>query len=194
MAVSAGITELPRERRHVLPREHRSSPLGQPISEARVLTGSLSANSLGERCHRGEETLTGSRTHTDTESRAIEIETDRVLGRHEEHIGVIDVGSNSIRLVVYDDLSRAPFPRFNEKSLIALGNGLDDDGRFTEHAMSEALHTIRRFASIARAMGVRRVDVLATEATRRAKILKEVADAKLSAIQRSRKFSRSYRW
>jgi exopolyphosphatase/guanosine-5'-triphosphate,3'-diphosphate pyrophosphatase len=120
--------------------------------------------------------LTGSRTHTDTESRAIEIETDRVLGRHEEHIGVIDVGSNSIRLVVYDDLSRAPFPRFNEKSLIALGNGLDDDGRFTEHAMSEALHTIRRFASIARAMGVRRVDVLATEATRRAKNGSELLD------------------
>ena len=35
-----------------------------------------------------------------------EIETDRVLSRREEHIGVIDIGSNSIRLVVYDDLSK----------------------------------------------------------------------------------------
>lgn len=110
-------------------------------------------------------TATFSPTRTD----ALAIETDRVLGRREEHIGVIDVGSNSIRLVVYDDLSRAPFPRFNEKSLVALGNGLDDEGRFTEQVMSEALNTVRRFASIADAMDVRRVDVLATEATRRAR-------------------------
>ena len=103
-----------------------------------------------------------------TDVRRIEIDTERVLGREQQHYGVIDIGSNSIRLVVYDDLSRAPFPRFNEKSLCALGAGLDAEGDLTPEAMARALHTIVRLDAIARAMKVRRVDVLATEATRRA--------------------------
>ena len=53
----------------------------------------------------------------------------RVLAREQHHFAVIDIGSNSIRLVVYDDLSRAPFARFNEKSFCALGAGLDETGR-----------------------------------------------------------------
>lgn len=103
------------------------------------------------------------------EPRRIEIDTDRVLSHKPEHYGIIDLGSNSIRLVVYDDLGRAPFPRFNEKSLVALGAGLDDEGRFTEEAIDGALAAIRRFDAIAKAMDVPRVDVLATEATRKAK-------------------------
>lgn len=101
--------------------------------------------------------------------RVIEIDTDRVLGRKERHFGVIDIGSNSMRLVVYDDLSRAPFARFNEKSLVALGRGLGDDGRFTDEAIDRALRAVRRFDAIRRAMGVEQVHVLATEATRKAK-------------------------
>jgi exopolyphosphatase/guanosine-5'-triphosphate,3'-diphosphate pyrophosphatase len=96
------------------------------------------------------------------------IDPERILGRRQERIGVIDLGSNSLRLVVYDDLSRAPFPRFNEKSITSLANGIDEDGRFTEQAMQAALHSIRRFSAIARAMEVSRVDVIATEATRAA--------------------------
>lgn len=100
--------------------------------------------------------------------RVIEIDTARVLGRRQRHFGVVDVGSNSIRLVVYDGLGRAPFPRFNEKSFVALGAALDENGDFTEEAMARALHAIRRFHAIAQAMDVRRVDVIATEAMRRA--------------------------
>ena len=66
-----------------------------------------------------------------TDARVIEIDTGRVLARKQRHFAVIDVGSNSIRLVVYDDLSRAPFPRFNEKSFVALGAGLDASGRLS---------------------------------------------------------------
>lgn len=101
--------------------------------------------------------------------RTIEIDARRVLARKPSHYGVIDVGSNSMRLVVYDDLSRAPFPRFNEKSLVALGDGLDDEGYFTDEAMNGALTAMSRFKAIADAMDVPRVDVLATEAMRRAK-------------------------
>ena len=103
-----------------------------------------------------------------TETRIIEIDTPRVLARQEHHFAVIDIGSNSIRLVVYDDLSRAPFPRFNEKSFCALGAGIDASGRLTASAIAMAVRAVRRFDSIARAMRVETVHVLATEATRRA--------------------------
>lgn len=109
----------------------------------------------------------GTSDHSDP--RIIEIETQRVLDKQQSHYGVIDIGSNSIRLVVYDDLSRAPFPRFNEKSMVALGAGLDADGRFSKRVMDAALHAILRLNAIAGAMKVHRIDVLATEATRRAK-------------------------
>ncbi len=101
--------------------------------------------------------------------RTIEIQTGRILAHKREHYGVIDIGSNSMRLVVYDDLCRAPFPRFNEKSLVALGDGLDENGYFTDETMERALSAMGRFKAISDAMGVARVDVVATEAMRRAK-------------------------
>lgn len=100
--------------------------------------------------------------------RVIEIETERVLNRQQQHYAVIDIGSNSIRLVVYDDLSRSPFPRFNEKSMVALGTSFDSDCNFTTDAINSVIHVLVRFTAIARAMDVSRIDVLATEATRKA--------------------------
>ena len=100
---------------------------------------------------------------------SIELETQRVLDQSLDHYAVIDIGSNSIRLVVYDALTRAPFPRFNEKAMVALGAGIDADGCFSEEVMRRALHAIRRLSAISNAMQVGRMDVLATEATRRAK-------------------------
>jgi len=85
-----------------------------------------------------------------------------------EHVAVIDIGSNSIRLVVYDKLSRAPLPRFNEKSLCGLGRDLADTGAIPDEAFHCATSAVHRFVSIARAMGCNRVDLLATEAVRRA--------------------------
>lgn len=111
----------------------------------------------------------GNTNATDFDPRTIEIDTQRILSHEPAHYGVIDVGSNSMRLVVYDDLSRAPFPRFNEKSLVALGDGLDEDGNFTDDTMERALNAIGRFKSISDAMGVTRLDIIATEAMRRAR-------------------------
>jgi exopolyphosphatase/guanosine-5'-triphosphate,3'-diphosphate pyrophosphatase len=120
--------------------------------------------------------LSVSHTQNATEPRVIEIDTERVLARDQDHYGVIDIGSNSMRLVVYDSLSRAPFPRFNEKSMVALGAGLDEDGNFTADVIGKALHAVRRFAAIARAMKVERLHVIATEATRKAKNGGELVD------------------
>lgn len=89
-------------------------------------------------------------------------------GNRDAHVGVVDLGSNSIRLVVYDRLSRAPLPRFNEKSLCRLGASLDADGNLGEEAMECVARALVRFVAIARAMGVEAPALLATESIRNA--------------------------
>jgi len=83
--------------------------------------------------------------------------------------GIIDIGSNSVRLVVYDQLGRAPLPRFNEKSLCRLGEGLAETGSIMPENFRRTIEATRRFAAIAEAMHVAELDVTATEAMRRAK-------------------------
>jgi len=83
-----------------------------------------------------------------------------------ERIGVIDLGSNSIRLVVYERQGRSPLPVFNEKVLCGLGRGLERTGRLNPDGVRLALENIARFARIAEGMALRRLDVLATAAAR----------------------------
>jgi len=82
--------------------------------------------------------------------------------------GIVDIGSNSVRLVVYDQLGRAPLPRFNEKSLCRLGEGLAETGEIRPENFRRTVEATRRFAAIAEAMHVAELDVTATEAIRRA--------------------------
>lgn len=81
-------------------------------------------------------------------------------------IGIIDIGSNTVRLVVYDGLQRTPMPLFNEKATCALGQTLEETGRLNPAGVPMALEAIERFVSLARAMDVQRLDVLATAAAR----------------------------
>jgi exopolyphosphatase/guanosine-5'-triphosphate,3'-diphosphate pyrophosphatase len=81
-------------------------------------------------------------------------------------VGVIDIGSNSIRLVVYRDGARVPTMLFNEKVMAGLGAGLAVDGRLHPQACEAALHALGRFALVARAMRVGRLRVVATAAVR----------------------------
>ncbi|MDF1791160.1 MAG: Ppx/GppA family phosphatase [Thalassobaculaceae bacterium] len=78
----------------------------------------------------------------------------------------MDIGSNSIRLVVYDHEGLSPIPVFNEKALCGLGRGLDETGELAPDAMGSALTNLQRYAEIASAMRVGRLDVLATSAVR----------------------------
>ncbi len=81
-------------------------------------------------------------------------------------VGIIDVGSNSIRLVVYERASRAPLPVFNEKVLCGLARGLDATGRLNPAGVEMALANIDRFATLAHNMKVKSLDLLATAAVR----------------------------
>jgi exopolyphosphatase/guanosine-5'-triphosphate,3'-diphosphate pyrophosphatase len=87
-------------------------------------------------------------------------------GRFARPIGVVDIGSNSIRLVVFEGARRAPLPIFNEKVLCGLGRGLETTGQLNPEGAALALDNLARFARLAAAMGVRRSD-LRMVATRR---------------------------
>ncbi|HEY6980155.1 Ppx/GppA family phosphatase [Reyranella sp.] len=84
----------------------------------------------------------------------------------EGRVGIIDVGSNSIRLVVYERASRAPLPVFNEKVLCGLARGLDATGRLNPGGVELALANIDRFVTLAQNMKVKSLDLLATAAVR----------------------------
>jgi exopolyphosphatase/guanosine-5'-triphosphate,3'-diphosphate pyrophosphatase len=75
-------------------------------------------------------------------------------------------GSNSVRLVVFEGLSRNPLQIFNEKAVLGLGRGLQVTGRLNEEAIGPALTVLARYATVARAMGADPVEILATAATR----------------------------
>lgn len=86
----------------------------------------------------------------------------------DERVAVIDIGSNSIRLVVFDGLKRAPATVFNEKVLCGLGRGLQSSGRLSPEGVALAVPNLVRFTALARAMGVGRIDLIATAAVREA--------------------------
>lgn len=83
-----------------------------------------------------------------------------------EPIGVIDIGSNSVRLVVYEGAVRAPFPLFNEKILCGLGRSWTADGHLNPDNVERALGALRRFKAITRTLGAKNVHAIATAAVR----------------------------
>lgn len=79
---------------------------------------------------------------------------------------IIDIGSNSVRLVIYDGPMRAPFLLFNEKVSAGLGAALSETGRIDEAAMERGLEAIARFALLAQEMAVTELRCIATAAVR----------------------------
>ena len=81
---------------------------------------------------------------------------------------VVDIGSNSVRLVVYDGPPRAPLPICNEKALCGLGRDMTPDGGLNPAAVEDALATLRRFRHVLDDLGRPSVTVIATAAVREA--------------------------
>ena len=86
-----------------------------------------------------------------------------------ERVAVIDIGSNSIRLVVYHDGGRAPLPVFNEKVMCSIGRGIELTGKLSPDGVTLALATLVRYKTMTDAMGVSRLEVVATAAVRDAR-------------------------
>lgn len=82
---------------------------------------------------------------------------------------VVDLGSNSVRLVVYEGHCRNPVAIFNEKAVLRLGRGLQSTGRLNEEGMQQAFTVLHRYHAVARAMGASPFEILATAAVRDAR-------------------------
>jgi exopolyphosphatase/guanosine-5'-triphosphate,3'-diphosphate pyrophosphatase len=89
--------------------------------------------------------------------------------RAKRPVGIIDIGSNSVRLVAYEARTRAPTPIFNEKVLCGLGRGLVTSGELPEEAVERALKALRRFRILGDFMHLSQMQVVATAAAREAK-------------------------
>lgn len=83
-----------------------------------------------------------------------------------EPVAIIDIGSNSVRLVAYEGLTRSPTPIFNEKVLAGLGREVLTTGLLPKDGMMKALEAIRRFRVLVDIMGIRTLRVIATAAAR----------------------------
>lgn len=83
-------------------------------------------------------------------------------------VGVVDVGSNSVRLVVFDGVARSPAYFYNEKILCGLGKGLRETGRLNPEGRSRALNALYRFTALAQVMQVSTMTGVATAAVREA--------------------------
>ncbi len=79
---------------------------------------------------------------------------------------VVDLGSNSVRLVVFEGRGRNPQAIFNEKAVLRLGRGLQTTGRLNDEGVAQALDVMRRYHAVARAMHAEPFEVLATAAVR----------------------------
>src|SRR5438477_3497770 len=88
---------------------------------------------------------------------------------HGPPVAVIDIGSNSVRLVVYEGLVRSPTPIFNEKVLCGLGREVGSKGVLAKNAIGETLSALARFRALCKVMQVERVHAIATAAVREAK-------------------------
>lgn len=83
-------------------------------------------------------------------------------------VGVVDVGSNSVRMVVFDGAARSPAYFYNEKLMAGLGKGLAETGRLNPEGRRRALVALRRFALLAEGMEISPLTCVATAAVREA--------------------------
>jgi exopolyphosphatase/guanosine-5'-triphosphate,3'-diphosphate pyrophosphatase len=81
-------------------------------------------------------------------------------------VAVIDIGSNSVRLVVYENMARSLVTIFNEKALCGLGREVQSTGLLAADAVNKALTALRRFRALCRIQQVGRVYAIATAACR----------------------------
>lgn len=90
----------------------------------------------------------------------------KVDGAADPRTAIIDIGSNSIRLVVYQGPARLPAILFNEKVMAGLGRGFAETGAIDAEALRVARGALGRFAAMAREMEVTRLRTVATAAVR----------------------------
>src|SRR6201988_2850528 len=127
--------------------------------------------------------------------RAISSASSNAQGRldHGPPIAVVDIGSNSVRLVVYEGLTRSPTELFNEKALCGLGREVQSTRLLAADAVQHALATLKRFRALCDTMKVKETFAIATAAVRDAKngapfikLAERTIDAKIEILSGGR--------
>ncbi len=88
--------------------------------------------------------------------------------RPDAPLGVLDIGSNSVRLVGYSGSARTPLPIYNERAFCRLGEAVSATGRIEGEPHKLALMTFQRFRAIAERLGIANLAAFATAAVREA--------------------------
>ena len=95
-------------------------------------------------------------------------------------VGIIDIGSNSVRFVAYGGAARVPSTLFNEKIMAALGRGVARNGLLEDEGVGKTLEALARFRQLAREMRLKKLHTVATAAVRDARngkaFLRQVAE------------------
>ncbi len=81
-------------------------------------------------------------------------------------MAIVDIGSNSVRLVVYESQTRVAATLQNEKTICAIGRDMVTTGRLHAEGCAEALEALARFRLIADGLGVELREAVATAAAR----------------------------
>ncbi|CAM4043455.1 Exopolyphosphatase/guanosine-5'-triphosphate, 3'-diphosphate pyrophosphatase [Novosphingobium lubricantis] len=84
----------------------------------------------------------------------------------EDARAIIDIGSNTVRLVVYGGPPRAPAILLNEKVTARLGKGVAENGKLSAKAVTSVIGALTRYRTLIDLVGIRQVDVVATAAAR----------------------------
>jgi len=97
-----------------------------------------------------------------------------------QHVAIIDIGSNAVRLVVYNELNRVPIKVHTERDICGLGKGLLETGHLNPQGVKHAIDSLTRFSGILKAMKIKNVRAVATAAMRDAtdglRFMKRVKD------------------
>ncbi|HWA30781.1 MAG TPA: Ppx/GppA family phosphatase [Rhizomicrobium sp.] len=81
-------------------------------------------------------------------------------------VAIVDIGSNSVRLVIYENFSRTPAVVHNEKAICAIGRNMVSTGRLNDEGIEMALEALGRFRMLADAHKCEMRDAVATAAAR----------------------------
>jgi len=81
-------------------------------------------------------------------------------------VAIVDIGSNSVRLVIFETFSRAPAVIHNEKAICAIGRNMVSTGRLHEEGIEKAFEALARFRMLTNAHNVELRDAVATAAAR----------------------------
>ena len=93
------------------------------------------------------------------------------------YVAIIDIGSNAVRLVVYDGFNRAPTIIHRERTICNLGADMATTGCLNPDSVKKAMNFLRRFSGLLTAMKISNVRTVATSAVRDATNGRKFVDA-----------------